>query len=82
VPVPQRSASADGRRVWSGPQQTVQNEDIFLGDAIVSTDIVQFVFGRQLTDQAIRKHSSRQPRTTELENFELLWATYKAGEAV
>src|SRR4051794_18008423 len=35
------------------PQPTVQDEEIFLGDVIISTGVVQFDFGRQLADRVI-----------------------------
>lgn len=37
------------------PQPTIQEEEIFLGDVIISTGVVQFDFGRQLADRVIRK---------------------------
>ncbi|KAJ9650858.1 hypothetical protein H2198_009845 [Neophaeococcomyces mojaviensis] len=37
------------------PQLTAQDEEIFLGDMIISTGIIQLDFGRQLPDQVIRK---------------------------
>ena len=37
------------------PQPTIQDEEIFLGDIIISTGVVQFDFGSQLADRVIRK---------------------------
>jgi nucleoside phosphorylase len=44
-------------RICGGVPIRTDGEEILLGDVIISTEIVQDVFGRQLQDRFIRKHT-------------------------
>jgi nucleoside phosphorylase len=39
------------------PQPEAQEDEIFLGDVIISTGVVQFDFGRQVKDRVVRKNT-------------------------